>query len=150
MSPLVSPRRSRMRSHQPALRSLGGCGEPREPRTGSVDAVEARRPALRVVADERHEAAPVAPVLLAGASAWRRAVLRAELRATLPPRTPFSEADDVSEVLEHASSSRMVILAGDLDDTDAESLLRLLGHRHPRLPVISVDTTPPAAAGGRG
>lgn len=147
MSPIVSPRRSRARSHRPALRSLGGCGEPREPRTGSVDAAEARRPALRVVADERHE---VAPVLLAGASAWRRAVLRAELRATLPARTPFSEADDVSGLLERASSSRMVILAGDLDDTDAGSLLRLLGHRHPRLPVISLDTTLPAAAGGHG
>jgi hypothetical protein len=150
MSPIVSPRRSRARSHRPALRSLGGCGEPREPRTGSVDAAEARRPALRVVADERHEAAPVASVLLAGASAWRRAVLRAELRAQLPAHTPFSEADDVSGVLERASSSRMVILAGDLDDTDAGSLLRLLGHRHPRLPVISVDTALPAAAGGHG
>ena len=59
------------------------------------------------------------PVLLAGADANRRAVLRAEFGATLPRRTTFSEADDVSGVLERAPSSRMVILAGGLDDADA-------------------------------
>ena len=106
-----------------------------------------RRPALRIVAGDRHE---VTPVLLAGADACRRALLRAEFSATLPPRTPFSEAEDVSEVLERAPSSRMVILAGDLDDADAQSLMRLLGRRHPRLPVISVDAAMPVAAGGHG
>ncbi len=154
MSPIVSPRHPRGHSHQPPLSAhqpllsvQGGRGEPREPQTGGLDLSEPRRPALRLVAEENHE---VAPVLLAGADASRRAVLRAEFGATLPPCTPFSEAEDVSEVLERAPSSRMVILAGDVDDADAQSLMRLLGRRHPRLPVISVDATMPVAAGGHG
>jgi len=85
-----------------------------------------------------------APVLLAGANAW----LRAELRATLPPRTVFAEASDVAEVLERARSSRLVILAGDLDDADAESMMHLLGQRHPQLPVVCVEEPMPAAAVG--
>jgi DNA-binding NtrC family response regulator len=92
----------------------------------------------------------IAPVLLAGADARRRAILRAELAATLPRRTTFSEAQDIAEVLERAPRSRMVVLAGDLDDADAESLMRLLGARHPQLPVICVEEPMPAVAGGRG
>jgi hypothetical protein len=95
------------------------------------------------------------PVLLAGADARRRTILRAELAATLPRRTRFSEADEASEVLERAPFSRMVVLAGDLDDTGAESLMRLLGQRYPQLPVVCVEEAPmraavAAAAGGRG
>ena len=44
----------------------------------------------------------------------------------------------------------MVILAGDLDDADTESLMHLLGRRHPELPVVCVEEPPPAAAGARG
>jgi len=91
-----------------------------------------------------------APVLLAGADANRRAVLRAEFGAKLSRRTTFLQADDVSEVLERAPSSRMVILAGRLDDADADATMRLLGARHPRLPVICVEEPMPVAAGGRG
>jgi hypothetical protein len=90
------------------------------------------------------------PVLLAGADGRRRAILRAELAETLPRRTRFSEADEVSEVLERAPFSRMVILAGDLDDTDAESLMRLLGQRYPQVPVVCVEEPPLAVAGGHG
>lgn len=157
MSPIVSPRRPLERSRQPALSVADGCGEPSAAQTaaqttGDQDTTEPRRPALRIVADEREEAGTDgAPVLLAGADAGRRAVLRAEFGATLPPRTPFSEAGDVSEVLKRARSSRMVIVAGDLEDADAESLMRLLGRRHPRLPVISVDAAVmPAVAGAHG
>jgi hypothetical protein len=155
MSPIVSPRRPRERSHRPVLRVLGGHGEPSEPpaAAGDLDTAESREPALRIVADESREAAPVleaTSVLLAGADAGRRAILRAELGATLPPRTPFSEAEDIMEVLERAPSSRMVVLAGDLDDADAESLMRLLGRRHPLLPVISVGAVMPAVAGAHG
>jgi|HubBroStandDraft_4_1064222.scaffolds.fasta_scaffold02696_3 hypothetical protein len=161
MSPIVSPRCPRERSRRPPLRVLGGRGESGRPRTPSPESSERSdldpggscSPALRIVADEGPSAAPemAAPVLLVGANAWRRAALRSELRATLPPRTRFAEADDVAEVLERARSSRMVILAGDLDDADAESLMRLLGRRHPRLPVVCVIEEPmPAVAGGRG
>ncbi len=90
-----------------------------------------------------------APVLVAGADANRRAALRAELGAALPRRTRFSEADDVSGMLERAPSSRMVILAGGLDDADAGATMRLLGARHPQLPVICVEESMPVAAGGR-
>src|SRR4029077_14402087 len=96
----------------------------------------------------------IAPVLLVSADAHRRAILRAELGATLPPRTRFCEADDVSQMLECARRSRAVILAGDLDDANAESLVHLLGRRHPRLPVVCVDApaaaSAPATATARG
>jgi hypothetical protein len=153
MSPIVSPR-SREGSRRPALRVLGG-GEQRESPLDGLDASGPRRPALRtlrIVPDGGRESAPhVAPVLLAGADARGRATLRAELGATLAPHTRWVEADDVAGVLERAAHSRMVILAGDLDDADVESLIPLLGRRHPELPVICVDAPmPAAAAGGRG
>lgn len=91
-----------------------------------------------------------APVLLAGADALRRGVLREEFGTTFPPLTKFAEADDVAGVLERAGASRMVILAGELDDADTESLTRLLGRRHPELPVIRIDAPVPALAGGHG
>jgi hypothetical protein len=141
MSPIVSAR-----SHRPTLRALDGYGQAGKPATDIAATTEHRKSALRVVTDEPHEAGPV---LLAGADPARRAVLRAEFGATLPRRIPFAEAHDVSDVLERARSSRMVILAGDLDDADADSLMRLLGRRHPQLPVICVEEPMPAAAGGR-
>jgi hypothetical protein len=152
MSPIVSPR-SREGARRPVLKVLS----PSERRSSepspmdSPNATEPRRPELRIVSDGGRElAARVAPVLLAGADADRRAVLRAEFGATLPPRTRWVEADDVAGVLERAAYSRMVILTGDLDDADAVSLMRLLGRRHPELPVICVDAPIPAVAGGRG
>ena len=149
MNPIVSPR-SRERSRRPTLRVLGTSRE-REPATDGLDASESRRPALRIVSEDGRQPTPhVAPVLLAGADSSERAALRAEFDATLPPRTRWVEADDVAGVLERAAHSRMAILAGDLDDADAESLIRLLGRRHPELPVICVDAPLPAAAGGRG
>ena len=122
MSPIVSPSRSRERSRRPALRLLPGAAQPQT----------------------------AASVLLVGANAWRCEVLGAELRATLPPRTTFAQAHNVAEVLERARSSRLVILTGDLDDADAGSLMRLLGQRHPQLPVVCVQEPPLAVAGGRG
>jgi hypothetical protein len=149
MSPIVSPR-PREGARAPALRVLGP-GEPPESSKDRLDATDSRRPALWVVPDGGRESAPhVASTLLAGADEHARATLRAELGATLPSRTRWDEADDVAGVLERAAHSRMVILAGDLDDADAESLMRLLGRRHPELPVIRVDAPIPAVAGGRG
>jgi len=84
-------------------------------------------------------------ILLAGADPARRAALREELAQTLPASTPFEEAGEVAEVLEHAPSSGIVMLTGDLEDTSAESLMHMLGQRHPRLPVVAlgVPPTPP-------
>ncbi len=151
MSPIVSPR-SREISRRPVLRVLGSERHERHGSpTDSLDATALRRPTLRIVPDGDHESAPhdIAPVLLAGADADGRATLRAEFGTTLPLRTRWVEADDVAGALERAAYSRMAILAGDLDDADAESLMRLLGRRHPELPVICVDVSTPAAAGGR-
>ena len=114
-------------------------------------------PPARTRADERWNGAAggappagAAAVLLAGADPRRRASLRVELSAKLGARTRFCEAVEVSEVLERAPRSSMVILTGDLDDADGESLVRLLGRRHPRLPVVMVREPSAANAGGRG
>ena len=126
MSSLASQPRPRERSHRPALR-LTGARRSDTPR-GSVPG----RPSLTV--------------LVAGADAYRRAILRAELASTLPRMTRFCEAEEVAQVLEHAAGSRLVILAGDLRDAEAESLMRLLGQRHPELPVVCLDEDPARAS----
>lgn len=126
MSQIAPQRRVRERSHHPALRVLDG-----------------RRPA---------QVKPSLTVLIVGADAYRRAILRAELASTLPRMTCFCEAEDVGQVLEHAPVSRLVILAGDLQDSRADSLMRLLGQRHPELPVVCLDEEPEplgASAGAR-
>jgi hypothetical protein len=51
----------------------------------------------------------------------------------------FAEADAFSEVLVRAPSSGMVILSGELEDVPAESFMRMLAHRNPGLPVVSID-----------
>jgi hypothetical protein len=79
-------------------------------------------------------------VLIAGADPGRRATLLDELTETLPASTVFEEANAVCEVLEHAPGSRMAIITGDLDDAPAESLMHMLAHRHPALPVLIVDS----------
>lgn len=64
-----------------------------------------------------------------------------------PGRTVFAEADAAFEVLEQAPTSRLVVLAGNLEDVCAESLIDMLARRHPLLPVISVDAVLPALSG---
>ncbi len=51
----------------------------------------------------------------------------------------FEQAGAVCDVLEHAPGSRMAFITGDLDDAPAESLMQMLAHRHPELPVLIVD-----------
>jgi hypothetical protein len=82
-------------------------------------------------------------VLIAGADAARRNVLLEELVETLPEGTTFGQASTFSEVLEHAPMSRIVVLSGGLDDAPVRSLVRVLGQRHPALPVITVDASGP-------
>ncbi len=165
MSPLVSALRTRERSHRPALGIIGGRsdssrpprGEPDEPIRGTVlgrrlnpasdPRTDACAPSEAIPADAGPGGGtPGAAVLLAGADVRRRTMLRMELGAKLPARTRFCEAGEVTEVLERAPQSSMVILTGDLDDADGESLVRLLGRRHPQLPVIRVHESGPANA----
>jgi hypothetical protein len=133
MSPTRSPTRTRARSWTPALRLLPDLSpihsraQP-EPLRGH----DVRPPPLRVIDGHTH-------ILLAGSDAGRRAALLDELTKILSASTVFAEADAVCEVLEHAPGSRMAIIAGDLDDASAESLMHMLAHRHPDLPVLIVD-----------
>lgn len=128
------------------------------------ETVERRQSALRLVPGERAGGppSPIAPgaaapaavppaaaktaeVLLAGANPARLAALRAELDASLPRPASFAEADSLAAVLERAPTSRVVILDGDLEDTDAGALMEMLGRRYPELPVMRLDEPEPAA-----
>jgi hypothetical protein len=85
-------------------------------------------------------------VLAGGDSATRAAVRQELLRSE--PRALVFEADDVWELLQLAPRASLVVLAGDLQDAPAAALVRLLGHRHPELNVISPadSAADPAAA----
>jgi hypothetical protein len=133
MSSLRSPSRTRA----PALRLLQG-HRPVHPEP--LLRHDAPPPALQVIDGPTR-------VLLAGSDAGRRAALLDELAQTLSPGTVFAEADAVCDVLEHAPNSRMAFITGDLGDTPAESLMHVLAHRHPELPVLVVDS-PTRNAGG--
>lgn len=122
--------------------------------TRDGDTSERVEPCLRLVEslaggsatrDEREhhgarESAPVdhaARVLIAGADAARAHML-AELADQLPPGTLFTHARETWEVIAAASTSNMVVLAGDLEEMSKESMMRLLGRRYPTLPVLAV------------
>ncbi len=83
------------------------------------------------------------PVLIAGGDPAGRAAVLRDLAKTMPPDTVFAEADAFWEVLVQASTSSMVILSGELDELPAESLMKMLAHRHPALPVVSLDGPAP-------
>jgi hypothetical protein len=82
-----------------------------------------------------------APVLIAGQDAATRARVRSELSELMPAGTRFEELGTFWELLFHAPSSRLVILSGDVDELPAESMLRTLAHRHPDLPVVSLEAS---------
>jgi hypothetical protein len=72
-----------------------------------------------------------------------------ELHDLLPANTRFLEARETWEVIARAAGSRMVVLTGEFGDISTESLVRLLGRRHPALPVLAVgDRTRACAATG--
>lgn len=79
------------------------------------------------------------PLLIAGRDPLRRAEVLHDLSETMPSGTHFEELGALWEVLAWAPASRAVIISGELDDVPAESLLHTLGHRHPGLPVVSVE-----------
>jgi len=141
MSPTRSPTRTRARSRAPALRLLPALS-PTHPRAQPepLRGHDVPPPALCVIDGP-------ARILLAGADAGERAALLDELTQTLSASTVFAQAHAVCEVLEHAPDSRMAIITGDLDDASTESLMQMLAHRHPELPVLIVDS-PTSNTGG--
>jgi hypothetical protein len=84
-------------------------------------------------------------ILLAGGDAGDREAVLSDLRRTMPGGTTFKQAGALWEVLAQASESSMVVLSGELDEVPAESLMHMLAHRNPALPVVSVDATACAA-----
>jgi hypothetical protein len=86
------------------------------------------------------------PVLVAGGDAARRSAMVEELAQTLPQGTSFEQAGALWELMARAPESRLVVLSGELDDLAPESLLHTLGHRHPGLPVVSLETASLAPA----
>jgi DNA-binding NtrC family response regulator len=77
-------------------------------------------------------------ILVAGADPRQRAAVLQDLSEALPANTQIGEAGAAWEVLEQAPSSSVVMLAGDLGEVSAESLMQVLGSRHPSLPVIAL------------
>jgi hypothetical protein len=137
MSLVTSAAGKRIHVRRPSLKLLSGGREAGAHGSG-------RRPALddpRTRAEqEQSELDERSRILLVGVDPDRRATLRKELTSTLPSDTQFEEAGEIWEVLEHAPSSGVVMLTGDLQDVSVESLMHLLGNRHPWLPVVALDT----------
>jgi hypothetical protein len=87
----------------------------------------------------RRAASAASAVLIAGGDADRRVAVAGELRKRLSAETSFAEATALWEVLNVAATSGLVVLAGDLDDVSAKSLMHMIGHRYPDLAVISLE-----------
>jgi hypothetical protein len=86
------------------------------------------------------------PVLLAGGAQSARTAVLSELAESMPPSTSFEQAGAIWEVLARAPQSKMVILSGELEGIPAQSLMQMLGHRHPQVPVVCLDELASAAA----
>jgi hypothetical protein len=126
MSPVTSSRVHQARAQRPHLRMLRGA------RQAPAESHDESRPTPRRQACERPR------ILVAGADPVRRAAVLRDLSQELPADTQFGEAGMVSEVLALAPFSGVVMLAGELDDLSAESLMQVLGDRHPSLPVVAL------------
>jgi hypothetical protein len=117
------------------------------PKTGSLqrrpENLESATPSTGQAAPERAPAPR--SILLAGGDAGDREAVLSDLRRTMPGGTTFRQAGALWEVLAHAAESSMVVLSGELDEVPAESLMHMLAHRNPALPVVSVDATACAA-----
>jgi hypothetical protein len=102
-------------------------------RSARADAHPSDRPRAR------RAASAASAVLIAGGEADRRVAVAGELRKRLSAETSFAEATALWEVLNAAATSGLVVLAGDLDDVSAKSLMHMIGHRYPDLAVISLE-----------
>jgi hypothetical protein len=121
----------------PKLRLLPHAGEPEASGAARGDAP----PKLRLVATGAED---VRPVLIAGDDARARATVCRDMARTMPPSTAFEQAGAVWEVLVRAGTSSMVVLSGELEEMPAESVMQMIAHRHPEIPVVCLDA--PAAA----
>lgn len=119
------------------LKLLRGSGEGSPRGDGASEATtdrEAQHAArLRLVQDERPRS-----ILLAGGDAGRRDALQRELSQRLPKGTSIRQAEATWQVLEQAPTSRLVMIAGELDGSTPESVMHLIGSRHPQLPVLAL------------
>jgi hypothetical protein len=130
----TAPRLRLLARSGPAERARAERDEPGAP------AVTHNRNGAAAAPDARHAgASSPAPVLVAGADAATRASVRRELGELMPQGTRFEEVGTFWELLARAPTSRMVVLSGGLGELSAETLLRSLGHRHPDLPVVSIE-----------
>jgi hypothetical protein len=146
MSLLGTSDARRQGAQRPPLRLLRGGsraaheGERAKPEAPVASAQRDARGAVPSAAGEApvHATAERSRILVAGADPARRAAVLRDLSEALPDDTQFGEAGAAWEVLEQAPSSGVVMLAGDLDEVTAESLMHVLGHRHPSLPVVAL------------
>jgi hypothetical protein len=91
---------------------------------------------------ERSKAASrdhASPILIAASDRVSRAEVLDSLAEMMGPDAVFEQAETFSEVLLRAPASRMVVLSGELDGIPPESLRHKLAHRHPDLPVATLD-----------
>ncbi len=105
---------------------------------------EAPRPTLQLVGSDGTREPPV---LVAGANPEARRAVLEDLEQTMPRNTVFEQASAFWEVLVRGANCSMVILAGELDEMPAESLMQMLAQRHPTLPVVGVAPSAQLAAG---
>jgi hypothetical protein len=108
-----------------------------------------RRSPLRLLGSASTPLAPEPqqrPVLLAGGDRSARTAVLSDLAGSMPPSTSFEQAEAIWEVLARAPQSKMVILSGELEGIPAQSLMQMLGHRHPEVPVVCIDESSSAAA----
>jgi hypothetical protein len=111
------------------------------PKRGSaVSRADARPPTLRLLASPKSDEQPV---LLAGGDDDTRAAVLGDLTRTMAPNTTFEQAGALWEVLVRAPECSLVILSGELEEISAESLMQMLVHRSPEVPVVCLDASEP-------
>ncbi|HEY2719980.1 MAG TPA: hypothetical protein VGI52_10130 [Solirubrobacteraceae bacterium] len=93
-------------------------------------------PTLRL---HKRPAQGLRPVLLAGGDVAAREAVRRDLAHSMSPSTVIEQVGAVWEVLARAAESRIVIISGRLEGVSAESLMQMLAHRHPGLPVVCLE-----------
>ena len=85
-------------------------------------------------------------ILVAGADPAQRAAVLHDLSQSLPEGAQLGEAGAVSEVLERAPACSVVMLAGDLGDVPAESLMRCSAAATPTFPSSRSGSRHPTSA----